>query len=113
MCNTSEYCAYQFDAKGGLDADFNACEPDWYCGVFNLAGWDYYQTNTYINDRTSSIWNRGSAYPYSIWTQHQGGGGNMICFPSGSYISQATLNALGMNNKISSMWTSPTNDCTL
>lgn len=113
VCGASEYCAYQFDGRSGLDADFNACEPDWYCGIYDLSHWDYYHTNTTIDNRTSSIWNRGTTYAYSVWTQFKGGGGQMICFPTGTYINQATLSALDMNNRTTSMWTSPTNDCAL
>lgn len=113
VCNTTNYCAYQLASKGGSVADFRACEPDWYCGIFDLAQWDYFNTNTEIDNRTSEIWNRGTAYPWSVWTQHPGGGGMMICFASGVYANQATLAALDMDNRISSMWTSTTNDCTL
>lgn len=108
MCDSSEYCAYQHDNKGGKDADFNSCEPDWFCGVYDLSRWEYYQSATLINDQTSSSWARGSTYAYSLWTDNRGGGGDRFCVPSGYYFNAATLVALDMNDKISSMWTSPT-----
>jgi len=113
VCHSTEYCAYQNDAKGGKDADFNSCEPDWYCGVYDLTKWEYYQSATIIDNQTSSLWARGSAYPYVIYAANLGGGGQLICRFSGSYFNQATLSAVNINNRISSMWTSPTNDCTL
>ncbi len=113
VCDSWNYCAYQFDAKGGSVADFRSCEPDWYCGIYDLANWDYFNTSTSINDRTSSIWNRSDKYPYTMWTRYKGGTGRMVCFPDGAYVSQATLSSLDMDNRISSMWTSSVNDCEL
>lgn len=108
VCDYSEYCAYQYGGKGGKDADFNACEPDWFCGVYDLSRWEYWQSATIIDNQTSSIWARGTEYDYALWTENKGGGGNRFCVPSGYYFTEADLNALGMNNRISSMWTSPT-----
>lgn len=109
VCGSSEYCAFQYDGYTGRDADFNNCEPDWYCGVANLSRWEYYNSSTIIDNRTSSIWGRGTGYAYSVWAQYSYGGGIQICqYGGGTKWNQATLNALGMNDKISSMWTSPT-----
>lgn len=106
-CAGTESCAFRNPGFVSNVADFNTCEPDWFCGIGNFALYDYWATNTSPNDRTSSIKNRTTRF--SNYARNTFGGGQLICIPPGN--TWPDLAALGFNDAASSMWNSTYNPC--
>ena len=110
-CNAGNVCMWQYSGQSGSLADARTCEPDWYCGLRDLSEWYYFNTTVSPNDRTSSIWVRSADRPWAMFAQHQQGGGIKICVSQGVHLTQAELNAVSMNDRISSMWTELSTEC--
>lgn len=107
-CNSNEVCDYRDDGSGNI-ADWNSCEPDWYCGIAYFTDWTYWGTSTSPDNRTSAVWNRTDKWANQY--QHPLAGGSAICQPAGVYYNKASLNVFGMNDKISSMFTATYAPC--
>ena len=102
LCHAGESCAHRDTNFGSNIADFDTCEPDWFCGVANFSVWDYNGTSTSPDDRTSSYWNRVTTYTHTVYAQHDFGGGPTHCFTSGSMAS--SLSFIGGNDIYSSIF---------
>ncbi len=105
VCHSNEICHFEDNSYGGRVADWNACEPNWSCGIANFTEWEYYGTSTNVNDRVNSLKNRLTATGSSTWAmvaQHSFGGGTLVCYPKGAaYVSTGAI-----TNEDSSMWVS-------
>lgn len=106
VCDGNEVCMYR-NNWGGYIADPNECEGGYStCGLGRLDTYDYYNTSTSPNDRTSSIWNRltGSGYGNvrSDQYQHSYLSGNWMVTCGGVQYSQSVLQAVSMHDNISS-----------
>ncbi len=112
-CDPGNACMWQHDNKGGSLLDARGCEPDWYCGLRDFSEWWYFNSNVSPDNRTSSILHRSGNYPWLVVTRYRQGGGTRACFQQGDYIPQTQLASKGLNDNISSMYTSTVNDCNL
>lgn len=111
VCNAGNVCMWQLSGESGSLLDARTCEPDWYCGLRDFSEWWYFNSSLTPDNRTSSIWVRASANPYSKFTQYAGGSGGRFCMQYGWHFTQADLQALGMNDKISAFYTSDFYEC--
>lgn len=106
VCGSNEICHFENSTFLGRVADWNACEPNWSCGVADFLQWDYSGTSTRVNDKMSSLKNRLTATGTSTWAmaaQHQFGGGQIFCFQKGSEWSGMPG---GILDQDTSMWKS-------
>lgn len=111
VCNAGNVCMWQHTGETGALADAAQCEPDWYCGLQNLAEWWYFNNSISPNDRTSSIWVRSGERPWAMFTKDWNGQGTKRCYPLGSHVTTTQLSGAGLQDEISSMWTEDFTEC--
>ena len=110
-CDPGNACMWRYDNETGSLLDARGCEPDWYCGLNDFSEWWYFNTTLSPDNRTSSIWHRSGDNPWLMAAQYTNGAGNRGCFQRGVHYDQAALASRGVNDNISSMWTSDYNEC--
>lgn len=113
VCDSGNVCMWQFANFKGSLLDAKGCEPNWYCGLGDFSQWWYFNTTTSPDNRTSSLWHRNGTYPWAMFAQYTYGGGQRTCWPQGVQSDGTFLSAEGMDDKISSMWTSTIDECSL
>lgn len=73
-CTSGEYCTYQ-------DLNYGPAIFDTTGSINRYSDWWYFNTGYSPNDRTSSVWNRGTSV-LRVY-QNTGYSGNVDCFQSG------------------------------
>jgi hypothetical protein len=85
VCEVDELCMYSDDGYKGYVYDFRQCEDDNRHSSNRFPG-----TNTRLEDRVQSIWNR-SGYVYSIYDRPQYMGNSKSIFPDQKVDSLGTI----------------------